>query len=48
MSLEGCMQREIELVEEDFNNGHITLQERNERIGGIEKEAREYEEECHN
>ena len=45
MSLEGCLNREIDLVEEDYNKGHISLQERNERIGDLERDAREYERE---
>ena len=45
MSLEGCMNREIEIVEDDYNNGYITLKERNNRIAEIEREARIYEHE---
>ena len=41
MSLEGCLNREIEGIEDDYNNGYISLAERNERIGELEREARE-------
>ena len=45
MSLEYQLNVEIELVEEDYNNGYITLAERNDRIRNLENEARGYESE---
>ena len=41
-SIDNALNREIEIVEDDFASGRISLQERNARISGLEREARQY------
>ena len=45
MSIERQMNVEIKIIEDDYNNGYITLTERNNRIRNIENQARGYESE---
>lgn len=45
MSLEYQLNVEIELVEQDYIDGYISLSERNDRIRNNEREARQYESE---
>ena len=41
MSIEKQMQNEIEIAEQELNDGYITVQEYNSRVAEIEREARE-------
>ena len=45
MSIEHQMNVELDLIEEDYAQGKISLSERNDRIRDIEREARECERE---
>jgi len=45
MSIEYQLNVEIEMVEKDYNDGYISLMERNDRIRNLENQARGYESE---
>lgn len=40
MSLEYQLNVEIQIVEDDYNEGRISMKERNQRIANLEREAR--------
>ena len=41
MSIEKQLQNEIDILEQDLNEGRITLKEYNSRLAEIEEDARE-------
>jgi hypothetical protein len=42
MSIDSCLNRELEILEEELAEGNIDLAEFNKRSFDLEKEAREY------
>lgn len=46
MSLESQFEREVECLENDLANGAISLSEYNKAVRELERDMREYEQEC--